>query len=78
MKQTKYMVLAAALMLGACTPDNPNVAFDVDTTTIEMDAVGGVKTIRIEAGEAWTASTDAPWITVSPTNGETLLLVLSL
>lgn len=69
MKQTKYMVLAAALMLGACTPDNPNVAFDVDTTTIEMDAVGGVKTIRIEAGEAWTASTDAPWITVSPTNG---------
>ena len=69
MKQMKYIVLAAVLMLGACTPDQKQVEFNVATDAIEMKAVGGVETIRIEAAEAWTASTDAPWITISPTNG---------
>lgn len=69
MKQMKYIVLAVVLMLGACTPDQNKVEFEVATDAIEMSAVGGVETIRIEAAEAWTASTDAPWITISPTNG---------
>ena len=69
MKQMKYIVLAAALMLGACTPDNENIKFEVDTQKIEMAPEGGTRIIRITAGESWTASTDAPWITVSPTNG---------
>ena len=69
MKQIKYIVLAAVLMFGACTPDNENIKFDVDTNVINMAAEGGVKTIKIDAGEAWTASTNAPWITVSPANG---------
>ena len=70
MKQTKYIVLAVALMLGACTNTTEKVDFSVDVNTIEMEAVGGVHTIRVESSDAWTATTDAPWITISPTNGK--------
>lgn len=70
MKQTKYIVFAAALILSACTPNVENVDFSVDTNTIEMTAVGGTRTIQIESSDAWTATTDAPWITISPTNGK--------
>ena len=69
MKQIKYIVLAVALMLGACTPTE-KVDFSVDTNTIAMSAVGGTQTIRVESSDAWTATTDAPWITISPTNGK--------
>ena len=69
MKQTKYIVMALALMLGACAPNVGEVDFSVDTNTLELDATGGVKTIRVESSNAWIATTDAPWITVSPTNG---------
>lgn len=70
MKQIKYIVLAVALMLGACTNTTEKVDFSVDVNTIEMEAVGGVHTIRVESSDAWTATTDAPWITISPTNGK--------
>ncbi len=69
MKQTKYIVMALALVLSACAPNVGEVDFSVDTNTLELDATGGVKTIRVESSDAWVATTDAPWITVSPTNG---------
>lgn len=69
MKQIKYIALVAVLLFGACTPDAADVKFGVDTSSIELAAEGGTKTIVISSPDAWTASTDAPWITISPTNG---------
>jgi hypothetical protein len=41
----------------------------VESSTIEIDAVGGVKSLKVDIADNWIVSTDNAWITVSPANG---------
>lgn len=70
MNLKKYIFLAFALLsLLSCTDDKNKVDFVLDENKIEVTAAGGVKKIRLNASERWIASTDNPWISISPANG---------
>lgn len=70
MKHILYITaLLGTLGLAACSDDDTNVPFGPDSKEIAVGADGGTCTIRIASGDAWIATTDAPWITVSPANG---------
>lgn len=70
MNLKKYIFLAFALLsLHSCTDDKNKVDFVLDENKIEVTAAGGVKKIRLNASERWIASTDNPWISISPANG---------
>ena len=73
------LILAMATFVAvACVNDNGVVDFGSDTDVVEVEAVGGVKKIRISSNDEWVAKvgkqddaegTPNPWITVSPANG---------
>ena len=42
----------------------------VSTTSVSMLAKGETKALSFKATEAWTASANAPWITISPVSGQ--------
>ena len=66
----KYLILGfLSLAVVACSDSNEQGGVALDANTIEIDAVGGVEKIKINATDRWIASTDNPWITVSPANG---------
>ena len=69
MKQKIYILLALAFMAISCGDDATKVELSVETSNIEMEAVGGVHKVRVTANDRWIASTDNPWITISPANG---------
>lgn len=70
MNLKKYIFLAFALLsLHSCTDDKNKVDFVLDENKIEVTAAGGIKKIRLNASERWIASTDNPWISISPANG---------
>ena len=73
-----YILLAAALLIAAvgCVNDKGVVDIGTDVASIEVDAAGGVKKVRIASDDEWTASVGMnengepnPWITISPANG---------
>ncbi len=71
MKQTfRYISLAIVAILTIGCVEDPVVEFSSDTREIKIDAVGGKRKIKISSNDSWIASTDAPWITVSPANGK--------
>ena len=59
------VVLVSAL---ACVNEQP-VDFEVDADVIEFAPEGGVEVINISSADRWVASSQVPWITVSPANG---------
>lgn len=61
-------MFATVLAVGCATPEP--VEFASDTNEINIDAIGGKRRIKISSDDRWIASTDAPWITVSPANGK--------
>lgn len=62
------MALFCSLVSVACVNEQ-NVEFAVDTDTIQIGPEGGVRTIKVTASENWVATTEQPWIMVSPANG---------
>ncbi len=70
MKGTKYIV-ATLLMaaVAACSDDKTAPDFATDRDLIQVEAVGGSEQVVVSSGDAWVASTDQPWITISPANG---------
>ena len=66
-----YYIATALLMVAvvACTKDNGTVDFKLDRDVIAVEAIGGTQTVQLSSADAWVASTDEPWITVSPANG---------
>ena len=60
---------AAALTLFSCAKEEI-VDFAVDSDKIEMEPVGGERKLKISSPGKWVASSNVPWITVSPANGE--------
>lgn len=70
MRVYKYLFMIVSIVVAiACSDDNTNSAMSVESSTIEIDAVGGVKHLKVDIADSWIASTDNAWITVSPANG---------
>ncbi len=61
-------LLAAVALLVGCT-DDKSAAFNLDNTEVMVGPEGGVQRIKITSTDEWTATTDNPWITISPANG---------
>ncbi len=70
MKNLKYISLFfLPLIIISCNPEGPTVGFGTDSGEINVGPDGGTQKIRISADGDWIASTDDPWITISPANG---------
>lgn len=66
----RYFVLVfLSLAIVACSDDKSAGDITLQSNNIRMEAVGGVEKIKIDMADRWIASTDNPWITVSPANG---------
>ena len=63
-----FIVIAALVSIVACV-NEAKVEFGLDTTDIQVGPEGGVRTIKVSSSENWVASTQQPWITISPANG---------
>ena len=68
------MSLMIAVMAIACTDEDGDsiVGFSLgvyEKQPIEMTAVGGKEFVYVETNEEWVATTNVPWITISPANG---------
>lgn len=61
-------LLAAALM-GCSEDDTRDLAFALNRDHLQVGPTGGVELVEVSASESWIASTDNPWITISPANG---------
>lgn len=71
MKTAKHIAFILGIAaLAACSDEEKNtVDFALDSDSFEIGADGGTQIVKISASEEWVASTDNPWITVSPANG---------
>ena len=70
MRVYKYLfTLLCVVAVVACADDKSDSAMSVESSTIEIDAVGGVKSLKVDIADNWIVSTDNAWITVSPANG---------
>ncbi len=70
MKRINYMVWMLLLVaLWSCKDDEQTVDFALDRNRIEVGPTGAKELIQVLSGEDWIASTDSPWITISPANG---------
>lgn len=70
MRVYKYLfTLLCVVVVVACADDKSDSAMSVESSTIEIDAVGGVKSLKVDIADSWIVSTDNAWITVSPANG---------
>ena len=64
----------AAIVAFACTDKDgiADVGFSLgvyEDRAIEMNAAGGKDIVFVETNESWVATTNVPWITISPANG---------
>ena len=66
----RFIIIAFfSLALCSCSNDTTDGGTSVDTNVIEIGATGGVEQVKVNIADRWIASTDNPWITVSPANG---------
>ena len=74
MKYIKFLgwtcLMALASFVTACDDDDPAIQFGLDKQTLEVPAEGATQEVRVTASSAWIASTEQPWILISPTNGD--------
>lgn len=66
-----YLLVAfAATLLAGCSKDDASGGdFALEQEQLLVSAVGGVEQVNLRIAERWIASTDNPWITISPANG---------
>ena len=70
MKLKSYIAVSlCAFALAGCSDDDKKIGVTVDGDAIEIGAEGGTRNIKVTADDAWIATTNDPWITISPTNG---------
>ena len=65
----RILTVISAVALAVACVNEPAVEFALDTTDIQIGPEGGVKTFKVTSSENWVASTQQPWITISPANG---------
>lgn len=69
MKRYAFIAAAALALSVGCDPVE-QIAFEVDGSgVIETGPDGGVQKVSVKSSGNWIASTDKPWISVSPANG---------
>ena len=59
-------------MAVACVENDSTIGFSLgvyEKEPIELTAVGGKEVVLVETNESWVATTNVPWITISPANG---------
>lgn len=65
-----YIFLAFALFVGAaCSDDKGAEGVSFEQGVIKVEAVGGSHKVQLTSSDRWIASTDNPWITITPANG---------
>ena len=70
MKILNYIpVILCSIALCSCSDADKNVAFGPDSDAIKAEATGGTHKIKVSASGDWVATTDDPWISISPANG---------
>ncbi|MBQ0044675.1 MAG: hypothetical protein KBT05_06620 [Bacteroidales bacterium] len=71
MKKTLYYIISAIVAMGlaSCRQNEASVDFRIDVDSITAEAQGGSFGVSLSSSESWMASTDNPWITISPANG---------
>ena len=70
MKIKNYIpVILCSIALCSCSDADKNVAFGLDSDAIKAEAAGGTHKIKVSASGDWVATTDEPWISISPANG---------
>ena len=70
MKLKSYIAVSlCAFALAGCSDDDKKIGVTVDGDAIEIGAEGGPRNIKVTADDAWIATTNDPWITISPANG---------
>ena len=68
-KYNKILMAALLIFMAvACAPESDlELALDLDR--IEIGPEGGARILNVSSSEHWVASTQEPWITISPANG---------
>ncbi len=71
MKILEYIiaVLCFSVAFASCSPAEQPVDFGTDATEVAVGPDGGESVINIASEDEWIASTDSPWIVISPANG---------
>ena len=65
-----YIFLAFSLFVGAaCSDDKGAEGVSFEQGVIKVEAVGGSHKVQLTSSDRWIASTDNPWITITPANG---------
>ena len=62
-------VILCSIALCSCSDADKNIAFGLDSDAIKAEAAGGSHKIKVSASGDWVATTDEPWISISPANG---------
>ena len=70
-KNTVIPVLFAAFAAAAISCEQePPVEFALDGNEFNVEATGGTCNVEVSSPGEWVATTNVPWITVSPANGK--------
>ena len=70
MKIKNYIpVILCSIALCSCSDADKNIAFGLDSDAIKAEAARGSHKIKVSASGDWVATTDEPWISISPANG---------
>lgn len=65
----RILIVISTIALSVACIEEQKVEFGLDTVDIQVGPEGGVKTFKVTSSENWVASTQQPWITISPANG---------
>lgn len=68
-KNRIYFILSVLVLAVASCQVVPEVEFTVPSDTVTIGPDGGMRTISVKSPSSWIATTQAPWITLSPANG---------
>ncbi len=67
-RMKKYILLLFTLCLFSCVKET-KTEFAIGESLVEIGPDGGSRKVLISSDGEWIASTDNPWITISPANG---------
>lgn len=72
MRKTLYIIFAAAaaVLMASCQPnEKSSVDFGVSMDSVDSPSEGGAFKVELTSSDSWMASSDNPWISISPANG---------
>lgn len=70
-KYSGCILLAWSLLfLTSCEDSEPSVPFGPDQETITIGPEGGLHSIKVSSSAEWSATTNEPWLLISPANGQ--------